>query len=138
MGTPEATEKMLEVTSYEKSVAEARKANKPKPRIPRSWIERKQRVAHFDWEDIPTKPASEPPLPVGEAARNHVPNPYKNSAFTHPKIAAVRARAAKENALGEAAKIFGDSIIDYAQEDSVYPKGFPHYVRGRDSLREHI
>merc|ERR1719356_2312995 len=87
--TPEATEKMLEVTSYEKSVIEARKANRPKPRIPSSWLERKERVAHFDWEDIVPKPATEPPLPVGQAARDHVPNHYKNSTFTHPKIAAV-------------------------------------------------
>merc|ERR1719424_1188033 len=135
----EATDKMLEVTTYEKSVIEAKKANKPKPRIPRNWIDRKERTfPGFDWEKITPQPATEAPLPIGDAAKNKVPNPYKNTALTHPKIIAVRERAAKANALGESAKIFGDSKVDYAQDANLYPKGFPHYVRGRDSLRSHI
>nr|UKS50382.1 B12-dependent methionine synthase isoform 2 [Karenia mikimotoi] len=83
--------------------------------------------------------AFEPPLPVGQAARDHVPFSYKNSALTHPKIAAVREEAAKNMALEYSAKLFGgDAKIDHAQEASVYPSSFPHYVRGRDSMREHI
>eukprot|EP00928_Gymnodinium_smaydae_P006075 TRINITY_DN12116_c0_g1_i2.p1 TRINITY_DN12116_c0_g1~~TRINITY_DN12116_c0_g1_i2.p1 ORF type:complete len:247 (+),score=32.47 TRINITY_DN12116_c0_g1_i2:52-741(+) len=129
--TSDATEKMLECTSYEKDCIEAKKANKPKPRIPRSWIERKDRKTFFEWENQKPVPATEPPLPVGEAARNHTPNSYQNSAIVHPKIAAVRERAAKANALAEAAKHFGDATIDYAQDSSLYPSSFPHFVRGR-------
>jgi len=58
----------------------------------------------------------------------------------HPKIVAFRERAAASNALGEAAKVFVSTgaVLDYAQESSLYPQGFPHFVRGRDSAREYI
>jgi 5-methyltetrahydrofolate--homocysteine methyltransferase len=92
----------------------------------------------FSWEDVEPTPQTEPPLPVYDAARNHTPNTYINSGLTHPKIAAVRARGAAANALGFAAKIFGDGTLDFAQDPKLYPAGFPHFVRGRDSLREHI
>lgn len=97
-----------------------------------------KRNVQFDWENKAPRKATEPPLPVSEAARNHVPNHYKNSELEHPKILAVRASAAKTNALGESAKIFGNSFLDFAQDANTFPTGFPHFVRGRDSLREHI
>jgi len=34
--------------------------------------------------------------------------------------------------------IDGDVNIDYAQDATLYPESFPHFVRGRDSLREYI
>jgi hypothetical protein len=96
-------------------------------------------LPHFSWEASTATPQTEPPLPLwSDAAREHKPNPYKNSGLTHPKIEAVRSKYAKADALGHAAKIFGDATLDYAQDANLYPVGFPHYVRGRDSLREHI
>jgi hypothetical protein len=83
----------------------------------------------FDYDKIAPVPAHEPPLPSSDAARNHVPNPYANSALTHEKIAAIRAKATNASK---------DLNIDYAQESNLYPDSFPHFVRGRDSLREYI
>mmetsp|Transcript_60505 Transcript_60505/g.91260 ORF Transcript_60505/g.91260 Transcript_60505/m.91260 type:complete len:1363 (+) Transcript_60505:182-4270(+) len=83
----------------------------------------------FDYDKVAPKPATEPPLPVFDAARNHVPNPYRNSSVVHEKIAAVRAKSSHPNK---------DLNIDYAQDATLYPESFPHFVRGRDSLREYI
>jgi 5-methyltetrahydrofolate--homocysteine methyltransferase len=84
----------------------------------------------FAYDDIPPRPATEPPLPVSDAARNHVPNPYTNSHLTHEKILEVRARNSMPNK---------DTLtIDYGQDATLYPEGFPYFVRGRDSLREYI
>jgi len=82
----------------------------------------------FDYDKIPPKPAVEPPLPVSEVAQNHVPNPYMNSDLSHEKILAERAKST----------IKGDVKIDWTQSSDLYPEGFPHFVRGRDSLREYI
>ena len=130
---PEATERMLECTAYEKSVLDAKKANKAPPRIPKSWLAKKTRKVEFDWEKEAPKPATEPPLPVGEAATKHIPNTYKNSALNHPKIKEVRETAAKNKALEYAKQIFGDSKIDYSQNDNSLG-----IVRGRDSMRSYI
>jgi 5-methyltetrahydrofolate--homocysteine methyltransferase len=85
----------------------------------------------FSYDEVTPTPATEPPLPVSDAARNHVPNPYVNSKITHEKITAVRAKSTIP-------KDKGDVNIDYAQDASIYPEGFPFFVRGRDSLREYI
>ena len=61
------------------------------------------------------------------------PATYKNSALNHPKIKDVRETAAKNKALEYAKQIFGDSKIDYSQNDNSL--GF---VRGRDSMRSYI
>ena len=84
----------------------------------------------FDYDKIPPKPATEPPLPVSDAAQNHVPNPYINSNLTHEKIAAIRAKATNPTNT--------KSNIDYTQPSDTYPSSFPHFVRGRDSVREYI
>lgn len=83
----------------------------------------------FSYDDIPSKPAVEPPLPPSDAARNHVPNPYMNSKIGHEKIMACRAKSTIPNK---------DVNIDYPQDATLYPESFPHFVRGRDSLREYI
>ena len=127
--TEDATEKKLECTTYERKVIEARKKNLPPPVKPRSLMFNLPRV-EFDYDKIPPKPATEPPLPVYEAAKNHVPNPYLNSKFTHEKILAVRAKSTVS-----AEKL---AKIDHPQDADLYPKSFPHYVRGRDSLRRYI
>jgi methionine synthase I (cobalamin-dependent) len=82
----------------------------------------------FDYDKIPPRPAFEPPMPTSDAAQNHVPNPYKNSDLTHEKILAERAKSTMPK----------DIQIDWNQPADLYPEGFPYYVRGRDSLREHI
>lgn len=82
----------------------------------------------FDYDSIPPKPATEPPLPTSDAARNHVPNPYNYASITHEKIAAIRARATNPT----------KPNLDYSQKHDLYPPGFPYFVRGRDSLRSHI
>jgi 5-methyltetrahydrofolate--homocysteine methyltransferase len=92
---------------------------------PRKLIPRKQ----FDYDNVEPKPAVEPPTPVSDVARNHVPNPYMNSSLVHEKIAAVRAKSSHPNK---------DLNIDYQQPATAYPESFPHFVRGRDSLREYI
>jgi 5-methyltetrahydrofolate--homocysteine methyltransferase len=136
--SPEATEKMLDRTAFEKECLEARKKGLPQPRRKFKREEALRRAVNFDWETQEPKKVKEPPLPIGQAAQNHVPNSYKNSAFTHPKICAVRARAAEASALHEAAKVFGNASIDYTQEADVCPEKFPHFVRGRDSVRTYI
>jgi 5-methyltetrahydrofolate--homocysteine methyltransferase len=84
----------------------------------------------FSYDKIPAKPATEPPLPCYEAAQTHTPNPYVNSNLTHEKIQEIRAKSTLSPEL--------KSQIDYAQAIDTYPESFPHYVRGRDSLRTHI
>jgi 5-methyltetrahydrofolate--homocysteine methyltransferase len=92
-----------------------------RPKLPR---------VQFDYDNVEPTPATEPPLPSSDAAQNHTPNPYKNSALTHEKIMAIRAKATNPNK---------DTLtIDHAQDSEMYPESFPHFVRGRDSVRTYI
>ena len=124
---PDATEDMLIRTNYERSVNVAKKKGLPIPRKPRGKIVNIPRK-RFSWDTDETTPQSEPPLPVSDAARNHVPNPYLNSNLSHEKVAAERAKSTLPK----------DVNIDYAQDATLYPESFPYFVRGRDSLREYI
>jgi len=124
----DATEDMLIRTEYERSVLVAKKKGLSIPRKPRGKIVNVDRV-RFSWDTDDKKPQSEPPVPCSDAARNHVPNPYLNSNLTHEKIVAERAKSTLDN---------GDVNVDYAQDSTLYPESFPHFVRGRDSLREYI
>lgn len=81
----------------------------------------------------PSQP-TEPPLPYSDAAIRHVPNPYLYSKVTHPRVQAVRQGGLPAAAVAG----FPDLRIDWAQDPSLYPAGFPHFVRGRDSLRTYI
>ncbi len=94
------------------------------PRIQRPNLPRKT----FDYDHVEPKPAVEPPLPSSEAAQNHTPNPYMNSKLTHEKVQEIRAKRTNP----------GEINIDYAQPTDLYPESFPHFVRGRDSVREYI
>ena len=125
----DATEDMLERTAYERSVIDARKKGLPLPRKPRKNLVQHPRLT-FPYDNIAPTPAVEPPLPVSDAAKNHVPNPYINSSLTHEKIAAVRAKSTLPAEKKDQ--------IDYNQSTDAYPPAFPHYVRGRDSLRQYI
>jgi 5-methyltetrahydrofolate--homocysteine methyltransferase len=127
--TEDATEDMLNRSTYERSVADAKKKGLPPPRKPRGMMPDLPRLK-FDYDDVAPKPCLEPPLPMSEAAENHVPNPYVNSRLTHEKIQAIRAKTSMP-----ADKRHN---IDYAQPASTYPDSFPYFVRGRDSLREYI
>jgi len=83
----------------------------------------------FDYDKVTPKPATEPPLPYSDAARNHAVNSYNYSNITHETIASIRAKASNPDK---------DIILNYTQDSSSYPESFPHFVRGRDSLREYI
>mmetsp|Transcript_11071 Transcript_11071/g.18227 ORF Transcript_11071/g.18227 Transcript_11071/m.18227 type:complete len:2000 (-) Transcript_11071:90-6089(-) len=124
---PEATDDMLERTGYERACIDAKKKGLPPPRKPRGRLPQMPRL-QFDYDKIPPKPATEPPLPTSDAAQNHVPNPYINSNLTHEKIAAIRAKATNVT----------KPNIDYTQPSDIYPSSFPHFVRGRDSVREYV
>ena len=124
-----ATEDMLDRTAYEREVIDCRKKGLPPPKKPRGKLPEIPRM-EFAYDKIEAKPAVEPPPPVSDAARNHVPNPYVNTRLTHEKIQAIR-----EKSTLPAEK---RSNIDYAQPAETYPESFPYYVRGRDSLREYI
>ena len=65
-----------------------------------------------------------------------MPNSYKYSGMAHPLM--VEARK-KQPALPLLAPMgWTELTLDWAQPADLYPKGYPHYVRGRDSLREYI
>ena len=96
------------------------------PKTPAKLYPRKQ----FPCDNFDPKPATEPPRPTSDAAQNHVPNPYLNSKLSHEKIVVERNKST--HVKGK------DLNIDYAQPADLYPQSFPHYVRGRDSLRKYI
>jgi len=126
--TEEATDDMLQRTAYERACIDAKKKGLPPPRKPRGKPVNKPRVL-FDYDKVEPKPALEPPTPSSDVAKNHVPNSYQNAKLTHEKIAAIRAKATTAGK---------DINIDYSQPSDLYPESFPHFVRGRDSLREYI
>jgi len=125
----EATEDMLKRTEYEKRCIEARKKRLPLPRKPRGKFAKKPRKT-FDYDNVEPTPATEPPKPTSHAAQNYIPNSYQNSKITHEKIMAIRAKATNSNK--ECLN------IDFAQPSGLYPETFPHFVRGRDSVRKYI
>jgi len=91
---------------------------------PRKLQPRKQ----FSYDKIPPKPATEPPCPTSDAAQNHVPNPYLNTKLIHERVVAERNKSTLPK----------ETNIDFTQKADLYPESFPHFVRGRDSLREYI
>ena len=123
----DATDDMLERTNYERACIDARKKGVPPPRKPRGKMPKLPRL-QFDYDKVEPVPATEPPLPTSDAAQNHVPNSYLNSKLTHEKIAAIRAKATN----------LTKPNLDFSQPSDTYPESFPHFVRGRDSLREYI
>ena len=86
-----------------------KKKGLPIPRKPRTKIVNKDRY-RFAWDTDDKTSQSEPPAPVSDAARNHIPNPYQYSKLVHEKIAAVRAKSTIEY----------DANIDYAQDPTLY------------------
>jgi len=127
--TPDATDDMLERTSYERAVIDAKKKGLPPPRKPRGKLPQLPRV-QFSYDEVMPTAATEPPLPISDAAQNHVPNPYINSDLNHKKILAIRAKST----LPADKKL----KINYQQQADLFPESFPYFVRGRDSLRKYI
>ena len=82
----------------------------------------------FDYDHIPPRPATEPPLPTSDAAQKHFSNPYRNSQLGHEEIMAVRAKTTMAK----------DINIDYDQPKDLYPEAYPYFVRSRDSVRKYI
>ena len=123
----DATDEMLTRTAFERACIDARKKGVPLPRKPRGKIKNYPRK-QFAYDNVEPTPATEPPLPTSDVAQNHVPNHYCNSRITHEKIEAIRAKTT----------MLSKPNIDYAQPADKYPESFPHFVRGRDSLREYI
>jgi hypothetical protein len=124
---PEATDDMLERTTYERACIEAKKKNTALPKKPRAkGMCKKQPRMKFPCDDFVERPAVEPPTPTSDAAVNHVPNPYLNSKLAHPAIAAIRAKAS----------IQGQNL-DHAQDAGLY-SGEWSFVRSRDSVRTYI
>merc|ERR1719162_1204594 len=126
--TEDATDNMLERTNYERACIQAIKKRLPPPRKPRGKPINKPKK-QFAYDSIPSRPATEPPLPSSDAARNHVPNPYTNSSLDHETITAIRAKATNPK------KGYN---MNFEQPSNLYPKSFPHFVRGRDSVRTHL
>jgi len=135
--TPEATEQMLQRTTWERAASAAKKAGKAAPRKPRvvTKIPRKQ----FDYDSIPETPRLEPPAPTSDAAQNKVPPTYLWSQLTHPDILAARG-SNLTTSVAEKCKAAGWSDLrsDWAVDASAAPVNFPYFVRGRDSTRKYI
>jgi 5-methyltetrahydrofolate--homocysteine methyltransferase len=133
--TPEATDRVLERTNWEKEAAVAIKAGKPVPRKPRVVIKMPRK--RFAYDDLPEREALEPPAPSSDYAQNKIPASYLWSQLQHPL--ALAARADKLNDANVQGKAAGWTTlnIDWAATASV-PEGYPYYVRGRDSARAYI
>ena len=93
-----------------------------------------QKRLQFDYDKIEAKKATEPPKPTSYAAQNYVPNTYRYSSITHEKIQEIRDKAK----FSDPSKSIDSLNLDHCQSVDKFPESFPHFVRGRDSLRKHI
>ena len=135
---PEATDDMLERTNYERACIDARKKGAAPPRKPRGRITNQPRLK-FPYDDVVPVPTKEPPVPTSYAAQNHVPNPYCNTKLTHESIREIRAKSTMTDVgVSGAPAGWSDLKIDWCQDSDLYPECYPHFVRGRDSLREYV
>ena len=129
---PEATEDMTVMTEWERECKAAKKAKKAPPKRPRIRVVNRPRL-QFDYDKVAPVPATEPPLPTSDAAREHRANPYLYSGQDHPRIVACRKTLENCTEAG-----WTDMRIDWQQAKDTYPAEFPHFVRSRDSVRTHI
>mmetsp|Transcript_24912 Transcript_24912/g.36740 ORF Transcript_24912/g.36740 Transcript_24912/m.36740 type:complete len:1388 (-) Transcript_24912:185-4348(-) len=125
---------MLERTTWEKEAAAARKKGLPLPKKPRVIVKIPRKT--FDYDDVPERPALEPPAPTSEYAQKKIPSSYQGSARTHPNV--VKVRSGNLDPIAAKAPGWSDLTIDWAQPSNMYPENFPYFVRGRDSLRVYI
>jgi hypothetical protein len=68
---------------------DAKKKGLPWPRKPRGRMVQIPKL-QFDYDRVAPTPATEPPTPTSDTARDHIPNPYRISASTHESISAIR------------------------------------------------
>ena len=136
--TPDATEKMMEMTIYEKEYETAKKKGLPLPVKPRVVVEIPRKK--FSYDDLPEVPQLEPPAPTSEYAQNKIPASYLWSEVSHPKIDTARqAQLGDVSVIGKAAG-WSDLRRDWSSTSASadVPKSFPYFVRGRDSVRAYI
>merc|ERR1711871_617396 len=72
--TPDATEHMLERTTYEKAVVTAKKNGTKPPKKPRVIVEVPRKK--FAYDGFVPKPALEPPAPSSKYAQEKIPRDY--------------------------------------------------------------
>jgi 5-methyltetrahydrofolate--homocysteine methyltransferase len=133
---PEATEMMLERTTWEKDAAAAKKSGAPLRPKPRVTVNQPRKL--FSYDNHVEQPVLEPPAPTSEYAQRKIPASYKWSELSHPSIVKVRSNKLVDvNVQGKAAG-WSDLKIDWNSSDSITPAAYPYYVRGRDSARAYI
>ena len=130
--TDKATEQLTGMSQWFFDCKQAKKDGTQPPRRPR-FCKKQPRVV-FDWEKnyVPRK-QTEPPLPVSKPAQQHTPNPYVYDALASPRVVEAR----KKRPSLETSQ-FGDLRTTWTQPADLYPRGFPYFVRGRDSARSYI
>merc|ERR1711871_1664567 len=131
--TPEATEQMMERTVWEKEAAAARKAGTPIPKKPRVVVKIPRRK--FAYDELPEKPALEPPAPSSEYAQNKAPASYTWSKLTHPSILKVREGKMPDVSVAGKQSGWGDLRLDWNAEGSA---SYPRYCHSKSSLRSYI
>merc|ERR1711871_1684760 len=131
--TPEATEQMMERTVWEKEAAAARKAGTPIPKKPRVVVKIPRRK--FAYDELPEKPALEPPAPSSEYAQNKAPASYTWSKLTHPSILKVREGKMPDVSVAGKQSGWGDLRLDW---NAGGPAVYPRYCRSKSSLRSYI
>ena len=133
---PEATEQMLERTTYEKAVIAAKKNGTKPPRKPRVIVEMPRKKFSYDnWEETP---ALEPPAPSSKYAQEKIPRDYV-VCTEHADVVKNREGKLQGGAavIGKAAG-WSELTMSWGQQADLYPSSYPYYVRGRDSLRAYI
>merc|ERR1719207_469658 len=130
--TDKATEQLTEMSQWFFDCKQAKKDGAAPPRRPR-FCKKQPRVV-FDWErNYVPKKQTEPPLPYSKPARQHAPNPYVYDSLSNPRV--VEARKKRPSLQTSQ---FEDLRTTWTQPVDLYPRGFPYYVRGRDSARSYI
>ena len=92
----------------------------------------------FPCDQFEERPTLEPPAPCSEFAQNKVPASYMGSTRVHPAVTACREGKLESAAVVGKAAGWSDLSLDWAQPKDTFPENFPHFVRGRDSLRTYI
>lgn len=92
----------------------------------------------FWYDDLPVRPALEPPAPSSEYAQKKIPASYTWSAIQNANILKVR-----ENKMGDVSVVgkaagWNDLRVDWVGDGSTLPAEYPYFVRGRDSVRKYI
>jgi hypothetical protein len=136
--TADATEKMMEMTLYEKECDAARKNGQPLPRKPRVIVKLPRK--RFAYDDVPEVPRIEPPAPSSEYAQKKIPVSYEWDKVSHPLIDSARAGKLTDVSVQGKAAGWTDLRRNWSAVSSgaSVPASFPYFVRGRDSVRAYI